>query len=69
MLQEIICDLQKEHPSMAIVVADHQPRELLAISDRAFILSNRTIVAEGSPNSLLRNPEAKKHYFGHDWQY
>ena len=69
MLQEIICDLQKDYPSMAIVVADHQPRELLAICDRAFILSNQTIIAEGSPNSLLRNQEARKHYFGHDWQY
>ena len=69
MLQEIICELQRDYPSMAIVVADHQPRELLAICDRAFILSNHTIVAEGSPSSLLQSKAAREHYFGHDWQY
>ena len=64
MLQKIIVDLQVEHHSMCVLLADHQPRELLAVCDKALILSNSHIVAEGSPNELLNNVHARKHYFG-----
>lgn len=64
MLQKIIVDLQVEHHSMCVLLADHQPRELLAVCDKALILSNSHIVAKGSPNELLNNVHARKHYFG-----
>lgn len=64
MLKEIIVDLQNENPKMCIVICEHQAKELLSIVDRAIILSNCNIIAEGSPHNLVRNVKAKIHYFG-----
>jgi lipopolysaccharide export system ATP-binding protein len=64
MLKNVIVNLQKENPNMCIVICEHQARELLSIVDRALILSECKIVAEGSPHNLLKNEKAKSHYFG-----
>ena len=37
---------------------------LLAISDRAIILANKKIVAQGTPSELINNINAKNFYFG-----
>jgi lipopolysaccharide export system ATP-binding protein len=63
MLQEIIVNLQKES-NITICICDHQARDLLACVDKAMILSNCKIVAEGSPQELVNNIEAKSAYFG-----
>ena len=47
-------NLQKENTEMCIVICEHQARELLSIVDRALILSECKIIAEGSPSSLLK---------------
>jgi lipopolysaccharide export system ATP-binding protein len=49
---------------MCIVITEHQARELLSIVDRAMILSNCKIIAEGSPNKLIKDEKAKTQYFG-----
>ena len=64
MLKEVFVNLQNENPKMCIMICEHQARELLSIVDRALILSNCKIIAEGSPNSLLKNQKAKSQYFG-----
>ena len=64
MLKEILVNLQKEKPEMCIVICEHQARELLSIVDRAMILSNCKIIAEGSPNKLIKDENAKNQYFG-----
>ena len=64
MLKEILVNLQNENPKICIVVCEHQARELLSIVDRAMILSNTKIIAEGSPNNLIKNEKAKSQYFG-----
>ena len=64
MLKEILVTLQKEKPQMCIVICEHQARELLSIVDRAMILSNCKIIAEGSPNKLIKDENAKTQYFG-----
>ena len=48
MLKEILVNLQNENPKICIVVIEHNARELLQVVDRALILSNCKIVAEGS---------------------
>ena len=63
MLKKILVNLQKENTEM-YMICEHQARELLSIVDRALILSNCKIIAEGSPNSLLKNQKAKSQYFG-----
>ena len=64
MLKEILVNLQNENPKICIVVCEHQARELLSIVDRAMILSNCKIIAEGSPSNLIKNEKAKSQYFG-----
>ncbi len=64
MLKEILVNLQKEKPNMCIVICEHQARELLSIVDRALVLSNCKIIAEGSPNMLIKDEKAKTQYFG-----
>ena len=64
MLKKILVDLQKENPSMCIVICEHQARELLSIADRAMILSDCKIIAEGSPSYLIKDEKAKSQYFG-----
>ena len=64
MLKEILINLQKENSEMCIMICEHQAKELLSIVDRAMILSNSNIVAEGSPHDLMKDTKAKLHYFG-----
>ena len=64
MLKEILVNLQKENPQICIVICEHQARELLSIVDRALILSNCNIIAEGTPSDLMKNQNAKSEYFG-----
>jgi lipopolysaccharide export system ATP-binding protein len=68
MLQEIIVNLQTES-NIAICICDHQARDLLSCVDVAIILSNCKIVAQGSPNDLVNNIEAKNAYFGDSFKF
>jgi len=63
MLQQIIVNLQAEN-NIGICICDHQARDLLSCVDVAIILSNCKVIAKGSPNDLINNPEAKSAYFG-----
>ena len=63
-LKSILINLQRENPNLCIVICEHQAKELLSIVDRALILSNCNIVAEGSPHELIKDSQAKLHYFG-----
>jgi len=68
MLQEIIVNLQTEN-NITICICDHQARDLLSCVDVALILSNCKIVAQGSPNDLVNNVEAKNAYFGESFRF
>ena len=68
MLQEIIINLQTEN-NITICICDHQARDLLSCVDIAIILSNCKIVAQGSPNDLVNNIEAKNAYFGDSFKF
>ena len=63
-LQETIVNLQTENNSRCCVISDHAARDLLAITDKAIVIANKKIVAEGSPNELIINQNAKSMYFG-----
>ena len=64
MLKEVLVNLQEEQPQMCIVICEHQARELLSIVDRAMILSNCRIIAQGTPSNLVKDQNAKSQYFG-----
>ena len=63
-LQETIMNLQTEDINRCCVISDHAAADLLKISDRAVVLANKKIIAQGSPKDIINNEEAKSFYFG-----
>ena len=68
MLQNIIVTLQTDY-NLTILLTDHQARDLLVVCDKAIILSNSKIVAEGTPSELVDNESAHKYYFGKNFRF
>jgi lipopolysaccharide export system ATP-binding protein len=61
-LQRIIFELK--HTGIGILITDHNVRETLAVTDRAYIINNGRIFRAGSPEALERDPEVKRIYLG-----
>jgi len=61
-LQRIIFELKRA--GIGILVTDHNVRETLMVTDRAYIINNGRIFRAGSPESLGRDPEVKRVYLG-----
>ena len=61
-LQRIIFDLKRS--GIGILITDHNVRETLVVTDRAFIINNGRIFRGGSPEALERDPEVKRIYLG-----
>jgi len=68
MLQNIIVTLQSEY-GLTILITDHQARDLLIVCDKAIILSNSKIIADGTPAQLMNNKDATKYYFGENFKF
>jgi lipopolysaccharide export system ATP-binding protein len=49
---------------LGILITDHNVRETLSITDRAYIINNGSILAEGMPAELINNPSVKEAYLG-----
>ncbi len=63
-IQEIIRQLRDR--GIAILITDHQVRETLQITDRSYVIDNGRVLCHGPPDEVLRNPEARRRYFGED---
>jgi len=61
-LQRIIFDLKRQ--GIGILVTDHNVRETLMVTDRAYIIDSGRIFRGGSPEALARDPEVKRVYLG-----
>ncbi len=65
----VIQDIQKyilkiQSFGCAILITDHNLRSLFDIVDRAYVLGEQSIIAEGSPTELLKSSKAVEQYFG-----
>jgi lipopolysaccharide export system ATP-binding protein len=49
---------------IGVLITDHNVRETLDICDRAYIISEGMVIAEGSPSSLLQNAQVRSVYLG-----
>ena len=65
-LQRIIFDLKRA--GIGILVPDHNVRETLSVTDRAYIINNGRIFRAGSPEALCRDPEVKRIYLGESFE-
>ena len=69
-LQKIIFDLKQS--GIGILMTDHNVRETLAVTDRAYIINDGRIFRSGSPEALGADPEVRRVYLGEnfnlEWQ-
>jgi lipopolysaccharide export system ATP-binding protein len=54
--------------NIGILITDHNVRETLDICDRAYIVSEGRIIAEGRPEAILRDERVREVYLGHDFK-
>ena len=65
-LQELIHSLRTR--GMGILITDHNVRETLAITDRAYILTDGSILASGRSDQVAHDPLVRRHYLGEGFQ-
>jgi lipopolysaccharide export system ATP-binding protein len=61
-LQKIISDLKAS--GIGVLITDHNVRETLSVTDRAYIITEGRISFVGTPEQLGNNPEVKRVYLG-----
>ena len=66
-IKQLLLKLQAR--GCAVLVTDHNASQLLSIVDRAYVIANGTIVANGTPRQIVNTSEAKKLYFGEDFNF
>ena len=65
-LQQLIHSLRQR--GMGILITDHNVRETLAITDRAYILTDGGILASGLSEQVAHDPLVRRHYLGEGFQ-
>ncbi|HLH36476.1 MAG TPA: LPS export ABC transporter ATP-binding protein [Alloacidobacterium sp.] len=61
-LQEIIYDLKAS--GIGVLITDHNVRETLSVTDRAYIINEGRIFRHGTPEQLGSDPEVRRVYLG-----
>ena len=69
----VVQDIQKyilkiQELGCAILVTDHQVKNLFDIVDRAYVISEQSIIAQGTPTELLKSSKAVEQYFGSNFK-
>ncbi|GAB6034525.1 LPS export ABC transporter ATP-binding protein [Galenea microaerophila] len=65
-IQAIIRHLKKK--KIGILITDHNVRETLGVCDTAYILHAGTILAKGTPETILQDTKVRQVYLGEDFQ-
>ncbi len=53
---------------LGIIITDHNVRDTLSITDRAYIINNGEILEEGTPEKLVAMPKVKEVYLGEEFR-
>ena len=53
---------------LGVLITDHNVRETLDICERAYIVSEGSVIAEGDAQSILDDAKVRKVYLGHDFR-
>lgn len=65
-IQHIIAKLKTKN--IGIIITDHNVHETLAITDRAYLLYEGSILESGTAEQLANNPEVRKKYLGQNFE-
>jgi lipopolysaccharide export system ATP-binding protein len=61
-IQDILRALREA--GIALLLTDHNVKDTLAITDRAFLIREGSVLTHGTPSEVVRHPEARRVYFG-----
>ena len=64
-IQRIVRHLK--NMGIGVLITDHNVRETLKITDRAYIINNGSILKSGTPKELASDPQVRKIYLGEDF--
>jgi lipopolysaccharide export system ATP-binding protein len=65
-IQRIVAGLKRR--GLGVLITDHNVRETLSITDRAYIMFDGRIHLEGTSQQLVNDPQARKLYLGEDFR-
>ena len=70
----VVQDIQKyilkiQSFGCAILITDHQVKNLFDIVDRAYVLGEQSIIAKGTPKEILKSSKAIELYFGNQYSH
>jgi lipopolysaccharide export system ATP-binding protein len=64
-VQKIVLSLKEK--GIGVLITDHNVRETLRIVDRAYLLHDGKVLAEGSSETLINDPNSRRFYLGEDF--
>jgi lipopolysaccharide export system ATP-binding protein len=64
-IQELVMDMRARN--IGILITDHNVRETLQSTDRAYIIHQGRILREGRPRDLVADPRVREVYLGHSF--
>ena len=64
-IQDIVLELK--HRNIGILITDHNVRETLHITNRAYLLYEGSILQQGTPEDLANDPDVREKYLGRDF--
>lgn len=66
-IQSIISQLKKR--GIGVLITDHNVRETLSITDRAYIINEGEIISSGSPQQVAQDEKVKQIYLGYQFSF
>ena len=66
-IQSIISQLKKR--GIGVLITDHNVRETLSITDRAYIINEGEIISSGSPHEVAQDEKVKQIYLGNQFSF
>ncbi|MBL8841791.1 MAG: LPS export ABC transporter ATP-binding protein [Planctomycetes bacterium] len=63
-LRRLLAELRKK--GIGVLITDHNYRETLESTDRAYVITQGRVLREGTPQELLADPEVRRQYLGDD---
>ncbi|MCR5822489.1 MAG: LPS export ABC transporter ATP-binding protein [Bacteroidales bacterium] len=65
-IQDIVAHLKERN--IGILITDHNVRETLAITDRAYLLYEGAVLHHGTPEEMAADPDVREKYLGRDFE-
>ena len=54
--------------NIGVLITDHNVRETLGSCDHAYIINEGTVLAQGTPEEIVQNPDVRRVYLGENFR-